>query len=254
MVLRKLVSPGVLHKAVSNMVSSISYRWAKCIREGYCSYCGPKKLSNNLSTLSSIFHRWPSRSRRWPTFPSQNRLLSAAPMDSRARASPLPRLTSSARQPLPLLRAPPCRAPLFLPIPRCFFSAPACSSLHDVDPFEVLGIVPRHHVAHTIRRGSDVREPRPWGAQFFWAPLIPIFSAASGWEQQQFPSLPWLQSVGVPRLWHGVLPPNAAPAASAPLFGMYSGEIQIARSKFFFVFLIIRPTQNVHVSSDAICE
>ena len=53
----------------------------------------------------------------------------------------------------------PCRAPLFLPIPRCFFSAPTCSSLHDADPFEVLIIVSRHHVAHSIRRGYDVREP-----------------------------------------------------------------------------------------------
>jgi len=62
---------------------------------------------------------------------------------------------------------------------------------------------------------------------------FPIFSAASGWEQQQFPSLPWLQSEGVPRLHRGVRLPNAAPTASAPLFGMYSGEIQIARSNFF---------------------
>ncbi|CAD6209941.1 unnamed protein product [Miscanthus lutarioriparius] len=38
---------------------------------------------------------------------------------------------------------------------------------------------------------------------------FPIFSAASGWEQQQLPSLPWLQSAGVPGLRRGVLPPNA---------------------------------------------
>ncbi|KAG0518910.1 hypothetical protein BDA96_09G217800 [Sorghum bicolor] len=51
---------------------------------------------------------------------------------------------------------------------------------------------------------------------------FPIFSAATCWEQQQFPSLPWLQNSGIPRLRHGVLPPNASSAASAPLSDMYS--------------------------------
>ena len=62
---------------------------------------------------------------------------------------------------------------------------------------------------------------------------FPIFSAASGWEQHQLPPLPWLQRAGVPGLRRGVLPPNVAPAASAPLSGMYSGEFQIPRSNFF---------------------
>ncbi|CAD6340799.1 unnamed protein product [Miscanthus lutarioriparius] len=43
---------------------------------------------------------------------------------------------------------------------------------------------------------------------------FPIFSAASGWEQQQLSSLPWLQSAGVPGMQRGVLPPNAAPCIS----------------------------------------
>ncbi|KAG0549153.1 hypothetical protein BDA96_01G230900 [Sorghum bicolor] len=54
---------------------------------------------------------------------------------------------------------------------------------------------------------------------------FPIFSAATYWEQQQFPLLPWLQNSGIPRLRHGVLPPNASSAASAPLSDMYSGAM-----------------------------
>ena len=68
---------------------------------------------------------------------------------------------------------PPVVLLFFFPSPRCFFSAPTSSSLHDAHPFEDLGVVPRHHVAGTSRRGSDVCEPRPRGPQFFWAPLVP---------------------------------------------------------------------------------
>ena len=53
---------------------SNSNRLGKCIREAIYSYCAPKKDSNSLSILFSIFPSWVSHHSRWPYFPSESLL------------------------------------------------------------------------------------------------------------------------------------------------------------------------------------
>ena len=53
---------------------SNSNRLGKCIREAIYSFCAPKKDSNSLSILFSIFPSWVSHHSRWPYFPSESLL------------------------------------------------------------------------------------------------------------------------------------------------------------------------------------
>ena len=55
--------------------SSNSNRQGKCIREDIYSHCAPKKHSNSLSILFSIFPRWLSHHSCWPYFPTSSCLL-----------------------------------------------------------------------------------------------------------------------------------------------------------------------------------
>lgn len=214
---------------------SISYRWAKCIRECYCSYYSKKKPVQQ--PFYPIFY-FP------PLAIPQSSLANFPEPESLAirGANGFPR-TGFASPALDFLRAPASPAPARvrpLVVLLFFFPSHAASSRHLCVPLCTTRIPSRSSESCRGTMSQEQSEADLMSASHGHGDpnsselhSFPIFSAASGWEQQQFPSLPWLQSAGVPGLRRGVLPPNAAPAASAPLSGMYSGEIQIARCNFF---------------------